>query len=105
MKGEGIIRIKITTTTTSSTSSLLTTHFIVDTTLLLLFLLLLLLLLLLLSFLGPAHLKDELEAVEGRGGEGLMLRQAMSHYAHGSRSKTLLKVSGNAECGDGGGGV
>jgi len=38
------------------------------------------------------HLKDQLEAVEAKGGEGLMLRKALSHYEHSTRSSTLLKV-------------
>jgi hypothetical protein len=41
---------------------------------------------------GLSHLQDELEAVEAKGGEGLMLRQPQSLYAHGARSGTLLKV-------------
>jgi DNA ligase-1 len=41
---------------------------------------------------GLDHLKDELESVEARGGEGLMLRQPLSRYEHGTRSGTLLKV-------------
>jgi DNA ligase-1 len=40
---------------------------------------------------GTAHLRAELERVEGLGGEGLMLRQPGSRYEVG-RSHTLLKV-------------
>jgi ATP-dependent DNA ligase len=42
---------------------------------------------------GLAHLRAELKDVEAKGGEGLMLRQPKSIYAHGTRSKTLLKVT------------
>jgi len=42
---------------------------------------------------GLAHLRAELESVEAKGGEGLMLRQPKSFYAHGTRSGTLLKVN------------
>jgi len=40
---------------------------------------------------GRAHLENELQKVMSMGGEGLMLRQPGSKYAHG-RSDTLLKV-------------
>ncbi len=40
---------------------------------------------------GTAHLRAELERVEGLGGEGLMLRKPGSRYEAG-RSHTLLKV-------------
>lgn len=40
---------------------------------------------------GKAHIDQELKSVEKVGGEGLMLRQPKSAYAHG-RSRTLLKV-------------
>ena len=40
---------------------------------------------------GIAHLRDELQRVEGLGGEGLMLRQPKSSYEIG-RSVSLLKV-------------
>lgn len=41
--------------------------------------------------LGPAHLREELEAINQLGGEGLMLRMPRSRYEH-CRSSTLLKV-------------
>jgi DNA ligase-1 len=40
---------------------------------------------------GEGHMVNELEAVEARGGEGLMLREPGSGY-EGRRSRTLLKV-------------
>ena len=40
---------------------------------------------------GLDHLREELQRIEGVGGEGLMLRQPGSRYAAG-RSSTLLKV-------------
>lgn len=40
---------------------------------------------------GMGHLKEELERIEGLGGEGLMLRRPGSEYEIG-RSSSLLKV-------------
>ncbi len=40
---------------------------------------------------NPKHLQDYLNIIVGGGGEGVMLRQPDSLYAHG-RSKTILKV-------------
>jgi len=42
---------------------------------------------------GAAHLKTEFERIQALKGEGLMLRQPGSTYAH-TRSNTLLKIKG-----------
>ena len=51
---------------------------------------------------GVQHLKEELKRVEGKGGEGLMIREPKSTYEN-RMSNTLLKIKTfhDAEVGDG----